>query len=244
MKRTRNEVYRLCQKAARGAGAPAGLEFDTARAAAWLSARGLPGLKSLTRDLSALPRDSDCHLSQTAADGAIDASGKPGVLIASLLVDRMLAERAENTEGVRVKHLSSPLYLVPAAAGYASKGWHFDFSLRSVDGEAFRITLEPAAGVSIKTSSGSRLAALADKAFDVAARCASSADATDFESSDEETLLLDENALTRARDESLACGVEVDDQSWKQLSQYALKALVPPSEKSRSGAGAVASDNE
>ena len=52
MIRSLNEVERICQKAAEGAGAPAGLDTDAAHGAAWLLARDLPSLSDLAEDLT------------------------------------------------------------------------------------------------------------------------------------------------------------------------------------------------
>ena len=52
MIRSQNEVQRICQKAAEGAGAPAGLDTDAAHGAAWLLAHDLPSLSDLAEDLT------------------------------------------------------------------------------------------------------------------------------------------------------------------------------------------------
>lgn len=244
MRRTRNEIYRLCQKAARGAGVPAGLEFEAARAAAWLAARGVPALRMLARDLSRGPGSQDGHCSYGSLNGSIDANGKSGAIVAPLLVDMILISGIENAAPLKLKNLSSPLYLVPAAAGYTHNGWCFDFSLCSVGSGAFHVTVAPELGVSVKTSSDSELTALADGTFDVIARCRSCTDSTALQDDDGDVTLLDDNALSHAAQNSLVSGVEVDVQTWRQLAGYAAKVLVPASEKSRSRAGAATSDTD
>ncbi|MDX1575443.1 MAG: DUF3726 domain-containing protein, partial [Kiloniellales bacterium] len=85
MKRSLNEVERICQKAAEGAGAPAGLDTDAAKNAAWLLARGLPALADLAADLT---RFADlaaaCRFTREdfGGDQMIDAAGKAGAVAA------------------------------------------------------------------------------------------------------------------------------------------------------------------
>jgi hypothetical protein len=100
MKRSLNEVQRICQKATEGAGAPAGLDTDAARGAAWLLAHDLPALANLAADLTRFDDLSEsCRFAREHLgdqDQAIDASEKTGAVIAPMLIDLLIARAARD----------------------------------------------------------------------------------------------------------------------------------------------------
>ena len=150
MIRSLNEVERICQKAAEGAGAPAGLDTDAAHGAAWLLARDLPSLSDLAEDLT---RFADlaaaCRFERGGfgdRDQVVDAGDKAGAVIAPMLVDMLVARAALDGEPGRlqISGLSAPLFLLPPAVGYGAEGWGFQLSLAA--GTERRFTLRVAAG--------------------------------------------------------------------------------------------------
>src|ERR1700752_1632967 len=88
------EIYRLCQRALEGLGAPCGVAQDGARAVAWLEARGLPGLALLRRDLASL--EGGFAGLRLQAGEAIDASGRSVIAFCGAVVDLLVALAAKD----------------------------------------------------------------------------------------------------------------------------------------------------
>ena len=238
MQVTLNEIYRLCQKAAEGAGAPAGLDIEAAQATAWLLAHGFPVLDGLTDTLEKLT-DQACRFDNAALSSTtLDAGAKAGPLIAPGLVDLLVA-RADVP--LTVADLSLPLYLLPNALRYASDGKHFHFELASASGEQFILNVSPS-GVLILGSTAST--ALTEpggfqlKASDTPTGNRVAAGKTRL------AVLANRDTFAKAKARSLTNGVLVDPNLWQRLQTLARKVLVPASAASRRGAGAVSSDNE
>ena len=254
MRRTLNEVHRTCQKAAEGAGAPAGLDSDAAEAAVWLAARGLDVLDGLAGELERLAGQPEgCALE----DGApLDATGKAGALVAPLLVDLLVARALSDGRAMadgrarrlEVTGLTSPLFLLPPAARYAADGWHFRFALA---GDARYVLSAGPDGAAILgpagTGAGGGAGALAGAAgFGLRATCARSADglAEDGEAGLTEdgepdlAVLADAESLTAAAARNWEEGVQASPALWDRLQVFARKTLVPATEESRRrGAG-------
>jgi hypothetical protein len=258
MIRSLNEVQRICQKAAEGAGAPAGLDTDAAHGAAWLLARDLPSLSDLAEDLT---RFADlaaaCRFERVGfgdRDQVVDAGDKAGAVIAPMLVDLLVARAALDGEPgrLRVEGLTAPLFLLPPAVGYGAqgyddRGWGFRLSLAA--GTERRFTLLVAAGgqAEILGTGGADIAALVEarEAWSLDAVCARAPDRLDNRNRTEFSLVLDAERLAAAAARSLADGVSPDPESWARLQALAAKVLVPATEQSHlMGAGALASDNE
>ena len=254
MRRTLNEVYRMCQKAAEGAGAPAGLDMDAAESAAWLAARGLDPLAGFAAHLEAMSGRQNPSV-PAVGDGDpqdLDASGKAGTLVASALVD-LLAARAMaggGTGRLRVTGLSAPLFLLPRAARYAEDGWVFRLTLADTAGRHFVLTAAPEAGVAITGPAGveagveSVAAALSGPApFDLEAVCARTAAPQADQAGT--SILAEAASLEAAAARSLSEGVAVEPGPWGRLQAFMAKVLVPATAESRRrGAGARLSDNE
>jgi Protein of unknown function (DUF3726) len=246
-----NEVARICQKAAEGTRAPAGLDTDAANGAAWLVARDLPALADLARDLA---RFADlaaaCRFEPESLhdrEVALEAADKAGAVIAPMLIDLLVARAAQDgeTAALRVGGLTAPLFLLPPAARYAADGWHIRLSLTA---GAARAAFRIAAG-----SEPEILGSTADMAglfetgrrWKLEAACDRAPDRPDRGEEVEFTVLRDAERLAAAAAESLAEGVSPDPEAWDRLKVLATKVLVPASEQSRlMGAGARASDNE
>ncbi len=249
MKRSLNEVERICQKAAEGAGAPAGLDVDAAAGAAWLLAHGFDALDGLAEELERFPDLAPaCRFEASGEEAryeALDATDKAGALVAPLLVDLLVARAAAGSpkcrSALKVRNLTAPLFLLHPAVAHARDGWQFRFALESADAHcACRVTPSGA------TLLGDECGGLGGRtAWTLDGRCAR--DVADLGSDDDAGLAVlaavEELAATQAR--SLAEGVEVAGETWTRLQALALKVLVPASEQSRlKGAGAKASDNE
>ena len=250
-----NEVQRICQKAAEGAGAPAGLDGDAAHGAAWLLARDLPALSDLTEDLTRFPDlAAACRFERSAIGDAeaLEAADKAGAAIAPMLIDLLVARAALDGEPgrLRVSSLTAPLFLLPPAVGYAAQGiegegWGFRLSLAVDEERRFAIRVAAEGRIDILGPADLDLADLfeAKEAWSLDAVC--SPDLLDTESQTEITVLLEADRLAAAAARSLAEGVSPDPEAWDRLQALAAKVLVPATEQSHlMGAGALASDNE
>lgn len=218
-----NEVYRQCQKAVEGAGAPTGVDSETARAVVWLLSRDLPALDELVSALSLFADEGEracriVHDRLETPDLNLDVSGKAGVLIAPGLVDLLTANAARyrQTAAMTVLGLTATLFLLPRAAFYQSNGWRFEFTL--IDSRLRRFHLS--------TKASNELLALAtDPAtFTLQATCSRSTPAAP------EGIQLVE-------------GIAVELAVWAQLQRFADRVLVPASALSREhGAGHTGSE--
>jgi Protein of unknown function (DUF3726) len=252
MKRSLNEVERICQKAAEGAGAPAGLDTDAARGAAWLVARDLPALADLARDLTRVADlGAACCFERdhvTDLNRRLVAGDKAGAVIAPMLIDLLVARAAEDRApgALRVSGLTAPLFLLPPIVRYAAGGWRLRLSL-AADDDRRAAFLAADGEARILGSGGREIAELFDGGCVWSLEALCSRDPGTMDSRDEHglTVLRDAENLTAAAAESLAAGVAPNLEAWDRLSVLASKVLVPASEQSRlMGAGALASDNE
>jgi hypothetical protein len=248
MRRSLNEVERLCQKAAEGAGAPAGLDTDAARAAAWLVARNLPALADLAYDLT---RFADlaaaCRFERESIGAATLAAGDKAVaVVAPSLIDLLVARTARNNvpAAIVVSGLAAPLFLLPPAARYGAEGWCLRLSMASDAGRAV-LRVVAGGGTEILGPTDCDVATLfgTGRFWTLEAVCGRER----LEPGNEPGLgvLHDAGQLAAAATESLTAGIDPDPRAWDRLQALAQKVLVPASEQSRlMGAGAGASDNE
>ena len=218
---------------------PAGLDIEVAQATAWLVARGLPAFDSLIQGLGrASDRQAFCF-SEVASGDPLNATNKEGALIAPALVDLVVANAGETVGRLAVGSLCAALYLLPAAARYASDGWCFHFELLGAGGVAFQLQVEPDAGVSIAATRDGDVTALEGiSGLDVQACCTRSIDALPNRDESSTTILADAASLAEVEAKTLGNGVEVESETWDLLTTFALKVLVPATEESRQrGAG-------
>ena len=257
MRRSLNEVDRICRKAAEGAGAPAGLDSDAANGAAWLLAHGLPALADLADDLT---RFADlaaaCRFERSAfaGDRAVDAKGKAGAVVAPLLIDLLVARAARNggTGRLWVDGLTAPLFLLPPAVGHAGPvddepGWAFRLHLEDGRGRSCALHVLEAGQVEILSNAGGDIGKLfeASSAWSLDAVCARSPDLLGDPNRTDLTVIGAAERLEAAHRQSLAEGVSLDPEAWVRLQALATKVLVPATEQSHlMGAGALSSDNE
>ncbi|HEX9770174.1 MAG TPA: DUF3726 domain-containing protein, partial [Kiloniellales bacterium] len=213
-----NEVERICQKAAEGAHAPAGLDTDASKSAAWLVARGLPALAGLALDLTRFPDlAAACRFEHGRfGDGTLEARDKAGAVIAPLLIDLLVARAALDREpgAFRVSGLTAPLFLLPPAVRYAAEGWHVRLSLTA---GAARAALRVAAGgEAVILGSDTDVAGLLenDRRWTLEAACARAPDHPDNGCEPGLGVLRDAKGLAAAAAESLAEGVSPDRAAW------------------------------
>ncbi len=246
MRRTLFEVWRLCQKAAEGAGAPAGLDIAAADGALWLLARGLDVLDGYTRAVEALDVGAGACTFDGAPDGAVlDATGHPGALVAPALVDLLIARGGAP---LAMAGLSAPLFLLPPTTHYAEDGWHLRFALHGPGGDRFVLVASPGASLAIHgPADGATIAAaLAGPAEFAVEALATPPDGTPA-TGDEGTLpcLVEASALAAAAARSVAEGIVIEAAPWARLQAFADRTLVPATDESRRrGAGAEVDDNE
>ena len=248
MKRSLNELYRLCQKACEGAGAPDGLDVEAAHGSVWLAARGAPVLETLCTDQElTATRTSACVLDGVRIDRRnLDASAKAGALIAPSLVGFLVARAAHDGSlgTLAVTTLSAPLYLLPSAAYFADAGWRMRFSLTIPGNGSYELRADPS-GARVLGPPRATLTKLARPIHcDLQAVCTRS----DSDLSPGEgplAVLLASDSIAQSEAGAPANGVDVPSDLWKRLAQYAARVLVPATEVSRQrGAGSGSTDSE
>lgn len=257
MRRSLNEIDRICRKAAEGAGAPAGLDSDAANGAAWLLAHELPALADLADDLTRfadLAAACRFERSDFAGDRVVDAGDKAGAVVAPLLIDLLVARAARGREEgrLRVTGLTAPLFLLPPAAGHAGpghddRGWAFRLQLEDGMGRSCAFHVVDAGLAEILSTGSDDIGKLSQSstAWTLDAVCARSPDLLDDPNRTDLTVVKAADRLEAAYAQSLAEGVSLDPQAWTRLQALAAKVLVPGTEQSHlTGAGSLSSDNE
>jgi hypothetical protein len=223
------EIYRLCQRALEGLGAPYGVDQDGARAVAWLEARGLPGLAPLGADLARL--DGSFAGLRLPAGEAIDAAGRSAIGFCGAVVDLLVALAAKDAV-LHLRRCRSPLFLLPPAVAAASRGVAFDLAWQAGEGTvACRIV--PPGRVALAPAPGPALEAmlLGGDGTDVAA---ASRRAEPGSAVAEPT----EAYFAERLRQSLDLGIAVEPATWSAIGQIATRVQVPASEESRlKGAG-------
>jgi len=236
------EIYRICQRALEGLGAPYGVDRDGAEAAVWLEARGLPGLALLAADLEHLAKP-DAFAGMTppmaAAGGAaeVDAGGRPAVAFLGAAFDflRLLALRSPDGRGrLAIEHCRSPLFLLPAAVAAAGASLRLAWGdvAAEIGSDSLSIWIAPgriAPGRSAAQALGERGPCAVELVCGQGEMPAAPGPGP---------AALSAADLGRAYDRALDEGVAVDDEMWRRLSIAAARVQVPASEVSRlKGAG-------
>jgi len=234
------EIYRICQRALEGLGAPYGVDRDGAEAAVWLEARGLPGLALLAADLEHLAKP-DAFAGMTppmaAAGGAaeVDAGGRPAVAFLGAALDflQLLARRSPDGRGrLAIEHCRSPLFLLPAAVAAAGASASLRLAWGDVAAEIGSDSL------SIRIAPGRSAAQALGERGPCAVELALGQGEMPAEPGSGPQAALSVADLGRAYDRALDEGVAVDDEVWRRLSIAAARVQVPASEVSRlKGAG-------
>jgi hypothetical protein len=238
------EIYRICQRALEGLGAPYGIDRDGAAAAVWLEARGLPGLALLAGDLARLEKPNAFvgltpRMSE-AGSAELDAEGRPAIAFTGAAVDflMLLALRSPDGRGrLAIEQCRSPLFFLPAAAAVVGAGASLRLAWGDVamdigtDGLSIQLASDQlASGCSWFMALGEAGPFEVGLAYDRSATPAAAVSGSKRGPTEAE--------LTCAYERSLQEGVSVDDGLWQRLSAVAARVQVPASEVSRiRGAG-------
>ncbi|WP_150523100.1 DUF3726 domain-containing protein [Roseibium sediminis] len=214
---SRNEIASLCFKAARGAGMSWGLAEEAGQAAAWLSARGLPGAQELAAHLGfaeGLPWQDVCP--QVSLDKWRSASGQAMCPIAfgTTVCDYApLPERPLSGDGICSGPISHPLLVLPflSTAAVTLKS-----SIRLV-WTAGEVVLTGSGGI---TGNALQLVGITAEEFVI-----------------HETMTANGKPVQGTMAPLKQDTVDI-------LNRFALRTTVPPSDISRAGAGAGTSDND
>lgn len=238
MRRSLNELYYICQKAAEGASVPAGLDIDLAQGTVWLVAREFAVLDALCNELTHLNGRTDCCFSKTEIQcETIVLTHRPGALLAAPLVDLLLARASDSSLGqLKVCGLSMPLYLAPAAIAYVHEGWHFRFELSHAQAGPYSLVVEPG-GVCLHAATDAVISPLLDgSGFTLSAYCAREPGL--LPAALPHPVLMSREVFHSRAVHSQAQGVEVSSIAWKRLQELARNTLVPATAQSRErGAG-------
>ncbi len=111
------EIYRLIQRSMEALGAGYGVDRDAARAAAWLEARGLPGLLAFADTLPRLEAGLPTPRLVRQSEGEIEIvlSG-PAIACAGAMLDLVVGQwRRSGRSQLRIGSCTAPLYLIPGA---------------------------------------------------------------------------------------------------------------------------------
>ena len=228
------EIYRLIQRSMEALGAGYGVDRDAARAAAWLEARGLPGLLAFANALPKLEGGMPVPRFIQRGDTEVEITvGGPAIACAGALLDLATGQMRQSA-GVqlRLRGCTAPLYLIPATAEAdvpLMLAWPSGLGEVSAHVSRGNVTLFAAA-----PGTAFDAALLAEPTGDVLLR------AIDETSSTHEGAgpALSADALRQRLDESLAAGVGVDEDLWERLNSVAARVQVPASTTSRErGAG-------
>lgn len=236
---SQNEIYRLCQRALEGLGAPPGIDREGAEAVAWLEARGLPGLAPLARDLERLDGDFAPLPAPTGARRSIDLAGRSALACGGLLVDlvQALAEKSPGGRaGLRIGRCRAPLFLLPYAARRGDLGWSFRLGWRDGD-RAVRCEVGRGAEPDLRIAGASAGAwAPGGEPVRVALACARRRNAAPAPLRG--PVRLGGEALAARLRACLAAGIAVDPAAWARLANAAARVLVEATPESRArGAG-------
>ena len=246
---TLNEIQRACQKALAGCGVPAGIDDEAGSAAAWLEARGLQGIGPVVAALDRWARDETAaRLVPSSCDGdslAFAADGRSAVYLDSLLLDAAVAAAAKSggTSRLGISGLADPWFLLPPARLLQAHGWSFALDWIWEDGARAAALVRDEEGTSLL---GDWPDSAAGQPCSCEVRCHGGAHGALFLGDIEslEPVIREEGLEARAR-AALARGIEVDEDRWRRLSDYARRALVPATAESRArGAGVVGSERD
>jgi hypothetical protein len=225
-----NEVYRTCQRALEGLGAPVGVDREGAAGIVWLEARGLPGLRELARNLAAL----DGGFGPVVAGIEIDAVGRSAIAYAGAIIDylRSLCEPGA-TATLKLRNVRSPLLLLPAAAARAALGERYLLRFGESDMVAGSALLDED-GATLVLTDGASLDALSCQALTVVLATGPELRMT----ADMTSQILTPSLLRERASRALADGIAVDDEIWRAVGAVAARVLVPATAESRvRGAG-------
>jgi len=216
------EIYRLCQRALEGLGAPYGVDQDGARAVTWLEARGLPGLALLAAEIARL-EDGFGGLAPEAGM-SIDVEGRPAVAYGSAVIDLLVASRAT----LQLRRCRAPLFLLPPAVAAAAGGLAIELGW---NGLRCRVTPSGRVVELVPPPGPAMNAVLRDSGETDVTASVRLAEETDVDGP------MDAIFAERLR-RSLDSGIAVDPATWAAITEIAARVQVPASAESRlKGAG-------
>ena len=222
------ELRTAASRALTEAGAPAGAERDGARSVVWLESRRLRGAAALLSDLRAISGPGRPLL----AGHRIDLAGGPILVWGSTLIETAILEAG--TE-IIIEGCHSPRALLPEAAAQAEPDLHF--------------TIQAGASRALVTDGGSAL----DRSFadldtaDVRLVAAPGRPPppASLPPAPSPAARLSARELDERHHASLAGGLRLAPEDWREIREAAARILVPATERSHSrGAGAEVDDNE
>lgn len=241
-----NELERLCERAALAVGLPDGCDIDVAAQTAWLAGHGFPVVAGLVAELEHFDGASSLDLALAEQQGALDLSARPGCAMAGLLVDLLLARcvSGESAVSLQFTALRNPLYLLVASRFVPKEDFRLLAMLRPEEGGRELLFLSTAVGETRLWADRDTLVAAMDGQTDFQGEMkAAPGNSRPFQLP-QGLPEFDERELARRNARILAEGVLLEDRHWRALKSLGQHRLVPPSDLSRSGAGAGLSDND
>ena len=245
MKVSLNEVQRVCEKAACGAGAAPGVDSDCGTIAAWLQSRELPGIEIVAHALGERIEHGDAPaLACQERAGRTQYAGLGGrslLLLSGALVDLVAARARRGPEVssiLEIHDARAPLSLLAMAASLSGVSMTLRWG---------RTLSEISAAAQIEAPGQVTLFGETWQPVEDAGTVCLSIEGCTERPSKPSSLppLLASGALAERHQRAIDLGLEVPDEPWHRLEQLAARTLVPATEESRvRGAGAQVSDNE
>ena len=241
MRQSLSELYSTVRKAAVGRGVPHGIAEDLADAVCWLNSLSFDGVTCAVDCLAHWPSDTSAVRLLRDENGLIleteNADTAASALFAGPALGDLLQTGAVPNSGFSVS-VDVPLLALAAVAQTCARlkqrAWlMIHFEGQAVIGECNQETCQ----VTIVTQEGTTTARSTTKVTLWPNQ--------PKQSSGNKDCLINEKEFSRRRNSALTKGLEVCDNSLKQLEAWAALILVPESDRSReTGAGAGLLDND
>ena len=255
MKVSHNELKGLCRKVFEGMGFEEGDAGDAADMVAWMQGYRLGGLEALNRGLNyLLNEDAEVPPDVLYQDGdlaVLDGHGQSVLRSSSLAVELGFAKaRARGLSVVKVRHCHNRQLIMGYLSRLAARGMNVTAFWRNAHAPlteqvvCFRSNstvpeirvyavqevpeeTEPNDAITLVLTNHTGLmpAMRSDYHYDMIAKHS-------------------ESDLLECRKQTLAQGIDVDDQVWARLKELSARILVESSDASRGGAGAGTTDND
>ena len=228
-----SEIEVTLRKAALGAGIPLGLAEDFGRIGCWLATRRVNPLPSGLAALDAFDSGNSGAGEVVGTEQELTFAPKAGQSLSALYAgssacDLLCVQRS----AVQLRQVDAPLLvLVSAALASGEHSLAIQVELPSSDGET---------AVACCDSGMVRADAAVLERFTVA----SALDMRLIRTSSGQLRNYPVAFPAKAPDEVFTEGATVDETEWNRIEQYAKRMLVPASETSRAGAGAVDIDSD
>jgi len=252
VKTSYDEIRRMCYRALDAAGAAAGIDEDSAHAVAWLEAVGMPGLKTLADALDGsdpASRPAGLALDPARADSlTVPADRRSCVFFAPSVVDLLIGLSSKTGGGpvsLTLENAAHPIYLIPAAVRFCPAGARIRLAWDGDDGGTeVEMTRNMVTHLSSETDDPRWQS---DRPIGEVTMSYQPAEADDHarRSDNGSTFVLNKSTVGDKLASALRVGLDVDDEAYARVAEYAARILVPETEASReSGAGAGLTDND